>query len=60
MASEVVEANLCKYLDKMITLGQKSTFYPEITKNLIFEKCEFCEKWDFVYVNFVKIEISEM
>ena len=26
------------------TLGQKSTFYPEITKNLMFEKCEFCEK----------------
>ena len=27
----------------MITLGQKSTFCPEITKNLMFEKCEFCE-----------------
>ena len=27
-----------------ITLGQKSTFYPEIAKNLMFEKCEFCEK----------------
>ena len=26
------------------TLGQKSTFYPEITKNLMFEKCELCEK----------------
>ena len=22
------------------TLGQKPTFYPEITKNLMFEKCE--------------------
>ena len=26
------------------TLGQKPTFYPEITKKLMFEKCEFCEK----------------
>ena len=26
------------------TLGQKPTFYPEITENLMFEKCEFCEK----------------
>ena len=26
------------------TLGQKPTFYPEITKNLMFTKCEFCEK----------------
>ena len=26
------------------TLGQKSTFYPEITKNLMFEKCEFYDK----------------
>ena len=26
------------------TLGQKPTFYPEIPKNLMFEKCEFCEK----------------
>ena len=25
-------------------LGQKPTFYPEITKNLKFEKCEFWEK----------------
>ena len=41
------------------TLGQKSTFYPEITNNFMFEKCEFCEKWDFVYVNFVRNEISE-
>ena len=36
------------------TLGQKPTFYPEITKNLMFEKCEFCEKWDFQIVNFVQ------
>ena len=42
------------------TLGQKSTFYPEITKNLMFEKCEFCEKWDFRIVNFVKNETLEM
>ena len=26
------------------TLGQNPTFYPEITKNLMFEKCDFCEK----------------
>ena len=26
------------------TLGQKQTFYPEIPYNLMFEKCEFCEK----------------
>ena len=26
----------------------------------MFEKCEFCEKWDFENVNFVKIEISEL
>ena len=25
-----------------------------------FQKCEFCEKWDFRNVNLVKIEISEM
>ena len=53
---------------------QKPTFYPEITKNLMFEKCEFCEKWvfenvnfvnfvkkwDFEIVNFVKIEILKL
>ena len=33
-----------KFLCFFFTLGQKSTFYPEITKNLMFEKCEFCEK----------------
>ena len=38
------------------TLGQKPTLYPEITKNLMFEKCEFREKWDFENVNFVKNE----
>ena len=27
---------------------------------LRFQNCEFCEKWDFRYVNFVKNEISEM
>ena len=26
------------------TLGQKLTFYPEITKNSMFEKCDFCVK----------------
>ena len=28
----------------LTTLGQKPTFYPEITKNLMFGKCEFCQK----------------
>jgi len=53
------------------TLGQKPTFCPEITKNLMFEKCEFCEKmrlwkcefcekWAFENVNFVKNEILKM
>ena len=36
------------------TLGQKPTFCPEITKNLMFEKCDFYEKWDFENVNFGK------
>ena len=40
--------------------GQKTTFDPEISKNLMLEKCEFCEKWDFENVNFVKNEILEM
>ena len=31
-----------------------------MTKNLMFEKCEFCEKWDFENVNFVENEIFEM
>ena len=40
------------------TLGQKATFFfPEITKNLMFEKCEFCEILDFENVNFVRNEI---
>ena len=42
------------------TLGQKTTVYLEIPLNLMFQKCEFCEYWDFRNVNFVKIEISEM
>ena len=42
------------------TLGQKPTFYPEITKNLMFEKCEFCEKWDFEIVNFVENETLKL
>ena len=37
-------------------LGQNPTFYPEIPQNLMFEKCEFCEKWAFEIVNFVKNE----
>ena len=39
------------------TLGQKSTFYPEITKNFMFEKCDFYEKCEFENVNFVKNDI---
>ena len=35
------------------TLGQKLTFYPKIPKNLILEKCDFCEIWYFTNVNFV-------
>ena len=42
------------------TLGQKHAFYPKIPKNLILEKCEFCEKWDFENVNFVKNQIFKM
>ena len=52
------------------TLGQKPTFYSEIPLILIvfkiwilwrlrFQKCEFCENWDFKIVNFVKKEIAE-
>ena len=29
---------------KSTAIGQKPTFYPEITKNWMFEKCEFWEK----------------
>ena len=41
---------------KRLTLGQKPTFYPDITKNLMIEKCEFWEKWDFENVIFVENE----
>ena len=41
------------------TLGQKPTFYPEIPLILIFQKCEFCEKWYSRSVTFVKNEITE-
>ena len=43
-----------------LTLGQKATFYPKITKNLMFEKCEFYEKRGFEIVNLVKNEIFKM
>ena len=47
--------------ERHVTLGQKNpTFYSEITKNLMLEKCDFCGKWDFEIVNFVKIEIFKM
>ena len=48
------------WLALLLTLGQKPTFNPEITKNLMFEKCELCEKWDFENVNFEKSEILKM
>ena len=47
-------------LSYLCTLGQKPNVYPEIPLILIFHKGEFCEKWDFRNVNFVKIEILEM
>ena len=50
---EGVEENI----SKKRTLRQKPTFYPEITKILMFEKCEFCEKWDF---EIVRSEIFKM
>ena len=43
-----------------VTLGQNPTFYPEITKNLMVEKCEFCGKWDFENVTFVKNETLKL
>ena len=39
------------------TLGQKSTFYPEITENLMFEKCEKCGS---EIVNFLKNEALKL
>ena len=36
--------SLRKKLVQINFLGQKTTFYPEITKNLMFEKCEFLGK----------------
>ena len=39
------------------TLGENQL---EIPLNLTLEKCEFCEKWDFENVNFVKIEALKM
>ena len=34
--------------------GKKQLFYPEITKNLMFEKCGFCEMGGFENVNFLQ------
>ena len=49
------------------TLGQKSTFYPEIDALKIWIlwkmrlwNCEFCEKWDFENVLFVNNETLKM
>ena len=36
------------------TLGQKPTFCPKITKNLMFENVNFAKKRNFENVNFVK------
>ena len=33
-----------KSLSLYISYVRKTTFNPEITKNLMFEKCDFCEK----------------
>ena len=43
-----------------VTLGQKPSFYPEISKNLMFENCGFCEKWGSEIVNFVKNKTLKM
>jgi len=42
-----IETNQNLFVNLCPTLGQKLTFYPEITeitKNLMFDKCIFCEK----------------
>ena len=44
---------------KTKTLGQ-NPFYLEIPLILMFQKCEFCEKWDFENVNFVENDILKM
>ena len=45
----------CDFCDNVVTHTEaNATFYPEITKNSMFGKCEFCEKLDFENVNFVK------
>ena len=49
-----------RHTQVLYTLGQKATFCPEITKNLMFEECEFCEKRALENVNFVKIETLKM
>ena len=48
------------HLRSIQTDHKKTSFYPEITKNLMLEKCEFCENWDFKNVNFEKNKISKM
>jgi len=42
----------CFSMNSEVHTGAK--IYPKITKNLMFEKCEFCVKWDFENVNFVE------
>ena len=46
-AQVAVAPSESKSIGKIRTLGQKPTFYPEIIKDLMFEKCEFCGKCEF-------------
>ena len=40
--------------------GAKHHFWFKNTLEYEFEKCEFCEKWDFPIVSFVKNKIFKM
>ena len=55
-SSESSKSRHCTYIHN----GAKPHFYPEIPLILIFQKCEFYEKWDFRNMNFEKIEIFIM
>ena len=39
--------------------GAETHFLSRNSLDLMFQKCEFCEKWDYRNVNFVKNEILE-
>ena len=45
-SSAAFTKHICRHMRILQTEGRKPTFYfyPEITKNLMFEKCEFCEE----------------